>query len=272
MSLSPQRLAIALAFASLTMSIPVSGARRLEAQADEVAVHDFSTLTSNPLGTLKVKAVIANSGSVGIADLPGGSSQRPQHHEQEQVVLGLAGAMDFSNGGASHRIERYRAVLAPSNAEHYFVNNSSGTGTFLEYQPMQRPDWLPPHPRLTVPQSPAPLPIAPGLRVADDFSPSSTGWRAETTGARSKTLNGRTIRMTVWDIPSNASVEVVGRDTGREHLAYLLDGRVEATLRAGRREFGPQILFVIPPSGGSIRLKSIGSPHSVIAVFESGAF
>jgi quercetin dioxygenase-like cupin family protein len=240
------------------------------AQTDVVTFHDFSALPSSPLGQMQVKAVVTESESIVVAEFPPGVRQPPLYHEQEQFVIGLGGSMEFRNGGIAHRVDRHVAVVTASNAEHYFVNGNVGVGTIVEFQPVRRPDWLPPHPRMPLSKSPEPVPVSPDQMVTADFAVSSAGWRVESNGARVKVLDGRTIRLTVWDLPSpTANVELSGRINRPELFAYLLDGGGEVTIGSNRREIKSNTLFVVSPAARDVRMRSLDSGHAVVAVFEA---
>lgn len=78
----------------------------------------------------------------------------------------------------------------------------------LEFQPVRREDWLPPHPQVRQPQTAEPRPLDAAEHVTIDYALSSDDWQAES-GGRVKLLAGKTVRASFWDLSnSGATVNI----------------------------------------------------------------
>jgi quercetin dioxygenase-like cupin family protein len=237
-----------------------------------VAYYDLSTMAKWPLGKMQVNGTMGQAGSFGIAELPDGLRGNPHHHNQEQIVLGLAGMTEITIDGTPHRLGVHGAVLTPPNAQHSNANAGSGTATFIEFQSVLRTDWFPPHQKFVPPvaAAPAPVSVPRGRQVFSDFTVSSDGWRTDSNGARSKVLRGQTIQVTVWDLSEpNASVMLDSQGMRPEQFLYVLEGQPQITVGGSRRDMTAQTLAVISPAAKSVQLRSPGKGRAVVAVFDT---
>jgi quercetin dioxygenase-like cupin family protein len=239
------------------------------AQAEPVTFYDFAKMPATPFGPMQLRAVIAESNSVAVAEVPAGMRNPTHHHQHEQIWVGLTGSMDYSIGGVSHPLEPLTAAIPPSNVEHYFTNHGGGTAEILEFQPLRRPDWLPPYPAFKIAQSPEPVSLPPDQRVSTDFALSSSGWRTSA-GARSKSMTGRTVMVTFWDLSMpGASVNMGKEDARHERFAYVIEGPVEVAVGSNRRQVGARTLMAVAPTASRVQLRSTGQGHAILALFES---
>jgi mannose-6-phosphate isomerase-like protein (cupin superfamily) len=241
------------------------------AQTEPVTYHDLSAMATWPLGNMQVKGATGQSGSFAIAQMPPGVRGRTgngHHHMQEQIVIGLSGSPIIGIDGVAYRVGTYGAVVTPPNAEHFNINGlTTGPSTFIEFQPVLRSDWFPPHKPYTAPRSPVPAPVSSDERVFEDFDSASGGWRSESNGSRSKTLSGRNIRLTVWDLSMAKSSADLRPQS--EQFIYVLEGYAEMIVGSARREITPQMLAVVSPAAKDIRLRSVGKGRTLVALFES---
>ena len=158
--------------------------------------HDLATMTRHPLGRMQARGAMGQTGSIMVTELPPGLKTTPHHHHQEQMMLGLDGGMHYQMAGKPYPLGRLTAAIALPNVEHGNINETAAQATCIEFQPALRPDWFPPHPRVAREGAPAPVAIPAGRTVTEDFS-APAGWRAAPGGARSKSLVGDTIRLTL---------------------------------------------------------------------------
>jgi quercetin dioxygenase-like cupin family protein len=238
------------------------------AQAESVTFYDFTTMPTTPLGPMQLKAVITDSSSIAVAEVPAGTRQPGHHHEQEQITIELTGSMDFSVGGVSHPLGPLTVAIPPSNVEHYFTNHGAAAAEILEFQPVRRLDWLPPHPPVKVSQTPEPLPLPPDRLISRDFALSSSDWRTGGGGARSKSMTGRTVAITFWDLSRpGASVDMNGE--GQERFAFVIEGPLEVAVGASRRQVGARTLMVVAPAAARIHMRSTKQGHAILALFQS---
>ena len=110
-----------------------------------------------------------------------------------------------------------------------------------------------------VPDSPEPVAVSPVQRVSAEMAVSSTGWRAEGNGARSKVLSGQTIRVTFWDLSAaKASVNLTPEGGRPERFAYVFEGQAEIAVGSSRREIGSNTVAVLSSAANDIQLRSLG--------------
>jgi quercetin dioxygenase-like cupin family protein len=242
------------------------------AQTEGVAYYDLSAMAKWPLGKMQVNGTMGQTGSFAIAELPDGLRGNPHHHNQEQIVLGLAGMTEITIDGTPHRLGVHGAVLTPPNSQHSNANAGPGTAIFIEFQSVLRTDWFPPHQKFVpaVVAAPAPVSVPQGRQVFSDFTVSSDGWRKDSNGARSKVLRGQTIQVTVWDLSApNASVLLDSKGVRPERFLYVLEGQPQLAVEGDRRDMTAQTLAVISPAVKSVQLRSPGKGRAIVAVFET---
>ena len=138
---------------------------------------------------------MGQTSSIMITELPPGLKTTPHHHHQEQMMLGLKGNMQYLLGDTPQPLPRFTAALALANVRHGNINDTGEPAVCVEFQPVQRPDWFPPHPRR--PREGAPEPIAPPARrvVTADFNAAAAGWQAVSPGVQLKSLVGDTMKL-----------------------------------------------------------------------------
>jgi len=238
---------------------------------DAVVFHDMATIPKAPYGPYPdARAVLTETCSVVIATLPRRWRQTPHHHAQEQVTIGREGAAAYVIDGLVHELGSHGAGLPPPDVEHGMVNDRDDPALILEYQPVLRREWLPPHPQVPPqPQAPQAAHIASSEPVAIDFDLASSGWIADKSGARRKTLAGRTIRATFWDLSrAGARFDLAASPTSRERLAFVLNGRATVEIANARQMVGREMLIEVRPSARDIVLRSQQSEPSLIVVFD----
>jgi len=251
--------------------MPILAVPTLLAQTEGVTYHDLAAMQTSKLGNMQVKGAVGESHSLAVAEMPPGARGRagnPHHHNQEQIVLGVSGSTVFSAGGLSYRLGVHGAAVTPANVEHFQLNGSTTTtSTFIEFQPVLRRDWFPPYPVVESTRSAAPAAVASSEQVFTDFGAAAEGWQSGSGGARSKVLNGQTIRVTVCDLSAaGASLTLEPR---RESFVYVLEGHVEVVTSAGRREVGSEMLLVVSAQANDVRFASLNKGRTLIAVFDS---
>lgn len=107
-----RKILVATALASLTVAFP-------GAQDGGVIIHDLASAPFHTRGSLQLKAVITDEGSIGLAIARGGVTQAGHNHVQEQVVMPIEVAMQFSTAGVIHALEQYNAAIPPSDTHHF---------------------------------------------------------------------------------------------------------------------------------------------------------
>jgi len=267
----PNRLrATAGALALLTIVLGF-GTRTLRGQPGDVVFHDMATIPRAPYGPYPdARAVLTETCSFVIATLPSRWRQTRHHHMQEQVTIGREGPLGYVIDGVLHELGPHGAGLPPPDVEHGMVNDSDGPAVVLEYQPVLRREWLPPHPQVPPqPQAPQAQRIPTSAQVAIDFDTTSGGWVVASTGSRRKTLAGQTIRATFWDFSrTGASVDIAINPTSRERLVFVLNGHPTVESAEARRIAGPEMLIEVRPAARNVVLRSPSEP-SMIVVFDT---
>jgi quercetin dioxygenase-like cupin family protein len=242
------------------------------APTEAVTFHDMAAIPPEPYGPFPAaRAVLTDTSSVVLAIVAAKWRQTPHHHNQEQITLGIGGALGYSIGGVTHQIGSHGAGLPPPNVEHGMSNDTDQPAAMMEYQPVLRAEWLAPHPQVPPqPQSPQAMPIPADQQVTLDFDVSSAGWRVEKSGARVKTLAGKTIRASFWDLSkAGASVSLSEQPSQRERLAFVLDGRVSGAVGTTRREIGREMLLEVRSTAKDVALLSLGQGPALVVVFET---
>lgn len=254
------------------IAIGISGLTRIVAaqtapvQTDGVTFYDFAGIPQT--GPLQARAVVTDTVSFIYAVIPPRWHQAVHYHEQEQISMGLEGAVRVLVGGGLHPLGARLAVIPPANVEHGMVNDDDTAGKIVEFDAIRRPDWLPSHAPVTIVKSPQPVPLSDGQQIDADMSLSAAGWERLGTGARRKALVGKTIRLTTWDLSEpNASADLASGAVGDRFL-FVLQGRVSIVSRSGHHELSEGGLALLAASAQNIEARSSGIP-AVVAVFES---
>jgi quercetin dioxygenase-like cupin family protein len=238
----------------------------LPAQTAALTFHDLAAMARYPFGGMQARGAMGQHASMFIADVPPGARTTPHHHHQEQFMLGLDGAMNFVLAGSFPQpLTPLGAAFAPPNVQHGNVNGDA-PAKYVEFQPVLRPDWYPPHPRRPREGTPEPLPIPDGRQVSESFAPGSSGWRSEA-GARSKVLSGNTASVTVWEVPSSAKGFDLIAGPAAERFVYVIDG--VATIADGvvTREVGRDMLVIVAPAARGVRVLPPRQGSARLAVF-----
>lgn len=226
-------------------------------------------MTPYPFAGMRARGAMGQTASMFIADVPAGAKTTPHHHHQEQFMFGLDGAMAFVLDGAPQPLSALTAAFAPANVRHGNINGA-GPARYIEFQPVLRPDWYPPHPRRPREGTPEPLPIAAGRKVTESFLATSDGWSTER-GARSKTLDGDTARVTVWELKAGSGpVDLTARPAA-ERFVYVIDGDVPIAEAANVRNVSREMLIIVPRSAHGVRVAAPRRTAATIAVFEAVA-
>jgi quercetin dioxygenase-like cupin family protein len=243
----------------------------IRAQEDAVTYHEFTKLPGSPYGPYpEIWPVVTGSNSFVYATVPNGYHQPPHYHDQEQFTLGVEGALDYSIGGVVHRIGPHGVGLPPSNVPHGMSNDSGRTVMMVEFQPVRRVEWLPPHPQVPPqPQSPQPATLSPDQQVTLDFGLSSPDWKAQPGGARMKEFTGKTIRATFWDLSAaGASLDLTAQPLTGERFVFVLDGQLASLVGVTRRDVGGKTLIVLTPAAKNVKLQSLGKAGTELVVFD----
>ena len=230
--------------------------------------HDLATMTRHPLGRMQARGAMGQTGSIMVTELPPGLKTTPHHHHQEQMMLGLDGGMHYQMAGKPYPLGRLTAAIALPNIEHGNINDTAAPATCIEFQPVIRPDWFPPHPRRAREGAPAPVPIPAGRTVTEDFS-APAGWRAAPGGARSKILSGDTMRLTLWDLSAASAPVALTSGAAVERFVFVVDGQASIAEGATERTIGREMLVIVPTAAKNVRLSSVKNGTALLAVFEA---
>jgi len=250
------------------------GPRALRGQSDDVVFHDMATIAKAPYGPYPdARAVLTETCSIAVATVPPRWRQTVHHHTQEQVTIGRGGPLGYMIDGIRHELSPHSAGLPPPDVEHGMVNDSDDAAVMLEYQPVLRREWLPPHPQVPPqPQAPQAQHIPANTPVSMDFDTASGDWAVVGTGARRKILTGQTIRATFWDLSrAGASADIAINPTSRERLVFVLDGHATLETAEVERSVGPEMLIEVRPTARNVVLRSQQSEPSMIVVFEASS-
>jgi quercetin dioxygenase-like cupin family protein len=253
---------IAIAVAVLLVGLLTGGSAQ---QPSALTFHDLAAMARYPFGGMQARGAMGQHASMFIAEVPPGARTTPHHHHQEQFMLGLDGAMNFVLAGSFPQpLTPLSAAFAPPNVQHGNVN-ADAPARYIEFQPVLRPDWYPPHPRRPREGTPEPLPIPEGRKVSESFAAGSSGWRSEA-GARSKALSGSTASVTVWDVPSSANSINLTTGPAAERFVYVIDGAVTIADGAVTREAGREMLVIVSPAARAVRIRPLAQ-GARLAVF-----
>lgn len=236
----------------------------IKAQAD-VIVHDLAAIAFNVRGSLQLKSVVTEDGSIGLAVARAGVTQAGHHHEQEQVVLPIDVAMEFSIAGVAHPLPPFSAAIPPSNTRHFYVTAPGEPATFIEYQPVRRDDWQPPFPPNKSALSPQPLPLPPGRTVTRDLSAGSPGWSVSGV-ARTKEFAGDQIKVVMFELKGRGTIRVPAAAAGRQFV-YVLTGAPSLAVGPASRELAPHAVIEMRSSARPIVLAPPRDGTSMVAVF-----
>lgn len=256
-----KRILLAIAFVGIIVA--TGGFAR---QPASLTFHDLSSMARFPLGRMQTRGAMGETMSLMITELPPGLKTTPHHHHQEQMMLGLAGGMHYLMGDTPYPLPRLTAAIALPNVRHGNINETAEQATCVEFQPVLRPDWFPPHPRRPREGLPEPLPVPKERKVTESFDPSSSGWKHGATGVRSKALTGDTMRLTVMEFaPGGGSVSLAA---GVEQFVFVIDGQVAIADKASQRAIGREMLVIVSPAARSTRLASVKVASGLVAVYE----
>ena len=238
------------------------------AQTPTLTFHDLSTRTRHPLGRMQARGAMGQTGSIMVTELPPGLKTTPHHHHQEQMMLGLDGSMHYLMAGTPHPLGRLTAAIALANVEHGNINEAAAQATCIEFQPVLRPDWFPPHPRRPREGSPEPVTIPSGRKVIEDFS-APAGWRTDASGAKSKALSGDTMRLTLWDLSGASKPVDLTAGPAVERFLFVIDGQASITDGGEPRAIGKEMLVIVSPAATNVALSPITKGTALLAVFEA---
>lgn len=230
--------------------------------------HDLSTMTRHTLGRMQARGAMGQTGSIMITELPPGLKTTPHHHHQEQMMLGLDGGMHYQMAGTPYPLARLTAAIALPNVEHGNINDTAAPATCIEFQPVLRPDWFPPYPRRPREGAPSPVAIPGGRQVTEDFS-SPAGWRVESGGARSKSLSGDTMRLTLWDLSAGSAPVDLTSGPAVERFVFVIDGQAAIAEGATPRTIGREMLVIVSPAARNVKVSPVNTGAALLAVFES---
>jgi quercetin dioxygenase-like cupin family protein len=237
------------------------------AQPATLTFHDLSTMARHPLGRMQARGAMGQTGSIMVTELPPGLKTTPHHHHQEQMMLGLAGGMHYQMAGKPYPLGRLTAAIALANVEHGNINETTEPAACIEFQPVLRPDWFPPHPRRPREGAPAPVAIPAGRTVTDDFA-ASTGWRTDKSGARSKSLSGDTMRLTIWDFGAATAPVALTSGPAVERFVFVIDGQASIAEGPNQRAIGKEMLVIVSPAARNVTLANVKKGTALLAVFE----
>jgi quercetin dioxygenase-like cupin family protein len=256
--------------ATLLGAVSVDPHLLADGQAEGVTYYDFTKIAGESYGPYPMTwMAVTASNSLALAVVPSGFHQTPHYHDQEQFTLGVEGALDYSIGGGVHHLGPSGAAIPPSNVVHGMTNDSDQPAVMLEFQPVRRDDWLPPHPQVRQPQSAQAAPLDSTTQLAIDYGLSSKGWRVERTGARIKALSGKTVRANFWDLSAaQAIVDITARPSATERFVYVLSGQLTSRVGSSRRQVGARTAIVITPAARDVAFESTSSPGTEVVIFE----
>lgn len=183
-------------------------------------------------------------------------------------MLGLAGGMHYQMAGKPYPLGRLTAAIALPNVEHGNINETAEQATCIEFQPVLRPDWFPPHPRRAREGAPAPVAIPAGRKVTEDFS-ASDGWRADSSGAKSKALSGDTMRVTIWDLSGASRPVDLTSGPAVERFIFVIDGQASIAEGTNQRAIGKEMLVIVSPTAKNVTVSAVKKGSGLLAVFES---
>ena len=238
------------------------------AQQSAVQVHDLAAMTPFRLGGMQARGVMGQTGSIMITELPPGLKTTPHHHHQEQMMLGLRGRMHYLMGDTPQPLPRFTAALALANVRHGNINDTSETAVCVEFQPVQRPDWFPPHPRRPREGTPEPVSLPAGREVTADFN-AAGGWHVDAPGVRAKSLVGDTMKLTVWQLSAGAAPIHLTRAAPVERFILVVYGAATLAEGSSTRPVGNETLVITSPAARDVSLSPAFNSGTVFAVYEA---
>ncbi len=254
----------ALVVSALLLAFLPGGAAQ---QPPALAFHDFAAMPSYPFAGMQARGAMGQTASMFMADVPAGAKTTPHHHHQEQFMFGVDGAMKFVLAGSPQTLSRLTGSFAPPNVQHGNINDG-GPARYIEFQPVLRPDWYPPHARRPREGTPEPMAIPAGLKVTEDFSATSAGWRSEP-NARSKTLRGETAAIVVWELQPGARPIDLAAIEPAERFVYVLSGAPIINGDGAVRPLTREMVVVVPASATNVRISVGKEGPALFAVFEA---
>lgn len=259
-------VSVVVVAAGLTAPRPTQSA---DVREGAVAYYDLTSIPSVRFGSFpEAWMVVTQSNSFSYVVVPSKYQQTPHRHSQEQFSLALGGSLDYSVDGATHHLGAHGAVLPPSNVTHGMSNDGDGSALVAEFQPVRRDDWLPPYPRRQSPTDPE-APLQADAEVTLDFGLASGSWQTMANGARRKSMSGRTIRATFWDLSApGASAEITVQPSLNERFVFVIAGRLVAAVGKAQREVSAKVVMVLEPSARQVTLQSTGTAGTEVVVFE----
>ena len=258
------RSAAPIAVAFVTLVTLVSGTT----QQDALQIYDLAAMTPFPLGRMQARGVMGQTGSIMITELPPGLKTAPHHHHQEQMMLGLSGRMHYLMGDTPQPLPRFTAALALANVRHGNINDTPESAVCIEFQPVQRPDWFPPHPRRPREGTPDPVSAPAGRVVTADFNAGTGGWHVPSYGAQWKSLVGDTMQLTVWQLSSGPATSAVIQGPRVERFILVIYGEATLTVGAATHALGREALVIASPAASTMTVRPAGG-GTVLAVYES---
>jgi hypothetical protein len=171
-------------------------------------------------------------------------------------------------GETPQPLPRLTAAIALANVHHGNINDTAEPAMCVEFQPVLRPDWYPPHPRRPREGLPQPVPIPSGRTVTTSLDPASADARHEAPGVRSKSLAGETMRLTIMELSARGSIDLQG--SGVERFVFVIDGTVSIG-DGSSREVGKEMLVIVPANARNLRLSATNNVSGLVAIYEAAA-
>lgn len=263
-----RRVTRQLMFVKAAIAVAVfASASGILAQTNGPRFHDLTALASRPFGAATGKPLVTPTGSILFAELSPEYRQRPHHHEQEQIHFVLSGDMDVMVGGELHHLPPLSATIPPSNVAHFMTNNSGKPTRFLEYQPVERADWLGTPNAAAQKQSPEPVSLPRGVQVSNAVVPKGA---PGADGLNKASFAGRSVRVTVWETTAGQpQITVEPPRSSKHRFLYVVEGRAVFSAGAVTREIGPDVCVEFGPAVATPVLRGAGVQRTVIAMFEA---
>ena len=240
----------------------------VQAPTTSLTFHDLSTMARHPLGRMQARGAMGQTGSIMVTELPPGLKTAPHHHHQEQMMLGLAGGMHYQMAGKPYPLGRLTAAIALPNVEHGNINETAEQATCIEFQPVLRPDWFPPHPRREREGAPAPAAIPAGRKVTEDFS-ASAGWRADASGREVEVLERRHHALDALGSFGGIGAGQFTSGPAVERFVFVIDGQASIAEGTSQRAIGREMLVIVSPAAKNVTVSPVKKGTALLAVFES---